>query len=282
MNVSPRSQPETRPQTEPRSQPETHAQPGTYTQAEIRPRSETRPHPGTRPRTGTRSQPGNLQTEDHPRPEPRSRPGTPARRRTAARPSRWRAAGAVLAGIALAASAVGLQAFGSGIADHDAPLTSAGDIKEEVTGSRISARVKAVHAAKAITAMKSGEQERVTAKGIFIIVEVGATATWEPQQFGPPRLLTDSGRRYVASDRVDPMSTITNPYIQPGWWTEGVTVFEIPPGELPNSRILLAPSSGFIVEPNGPEIEIDLGLDEAAARRLTSTAKDVYELASRT
>ncbi|GAA4180313.1 hypothetical protein GCM10022252_02950 [Streptosporangium oxazolinicum] len=187
----------------------------------------------------------------------------------------------MLAGIALAA-AVGLQAFGAGIADHDAPLTSTGAVNEEVTGSRISARVRAVHAAKAIAAPKSGgERERVTAKGIFIIVEVSATATWEPQRFGPPRLLTDSGRRYVASDRVDPMSTITHPYIQPGWWTEGVAVFEIPPGELPDSRILLAPSSGFIVEPNGPEIEIDLGLDEAAARRLTSTAKDVYELASR-
>ncbi|WP_329426228.1 hypothetical protein OG339_39115 [Streptosporangium sp. NBC_01495] len=187
----------------------------------------------------------------------------------------------MLAGIALATAAVGLQAFGAEIADHNAPLTSTGAINEEVTGSRISARVRAVHAAKAITAMKAGEQERVTAKGIFIIVEVAATATWEPQQFGPPRLLTAGGRRYVASDRVDPMSTITHSYIQPGWWTEGVAVFEIPPGELPDSRILLAPSSGFIVEPNGPEIEIDLGLDETAARRLTSTAKDVYELASR-
>ncbi|GAA3415848.1 hypothetical protein [Streptosporangium vulgare] len=189
----------------------------------------------------------------------------------------------MLAGIALAASAVGLQAFRSGIADHDAPLTSTGDINEEVTGSRISARVRAVHAARAIAAAKpGGERQRVTAKGIFIIVEVGATATWEPQQLGPPRLLAGDGHRYVASDRVDQMSTITHPYIQPGWWTEGVTVFEIPPGELPDARILLAPSSGFIIEPNGPEIEIDLGLDEAAARRLTSTAKDVYELASRT
>ncbi|WP_440099853.1 hypothetical protein [Streptosporangium sp. H16] len=251
MNASSRSRPETR--------PETHPLP------ETRPRSETRPRP-----------------ENHPRPGSRSRSGAPARRRTTAPPSRWRAAGAVLAGIALAASAVGLQAFGSGIADHDAPLTSTGDINEEVTGSRISARVKAVHAAKAIAAKNAGgEQKRVTAKGIFIIVEVGATATWEPQQLGPPRLLTGGGHRYVASDRVDQMSTITHPYIQPGWWTEGVTVFEIPPGELPDSRILLAPSSGFIVEPNGPEIEIDLGLDEAAARRLTSTAKDVYELASR-
>ncbi|WP_436761319.1 hypothetical protein [Streptosporangium sp. V21-05] len=236
-----------------------------------RPQPDTLPPSPSRPETSP-SRPGS-----------RSRSGPPARRGTTAPPSRWRTAGAVLAGIALAASAVGLQAFRSGIADHDAPLTSTGDINEEVTGSRISARIKAVHAAKAIAAPKpGGERERVTAKGIFVIVEVGATATWEPQQLGPPRLLTGGGHRYVASDRVDRTLTITNPYIQPGWWTEGVTVFEIPPAELPDSRILIAPSSGFIVEPNGPEIEIDLGLDEAAARRLTSTAKDVYELASRT
>ncbi|MEU8207007.1 hypothetical protein [Streptosporangium sp. NPDC049046] len=221
--------------------------------------------------------------ETSPRSETHSMPGAPTPHRATARPSRWRTAGAVLAGITLAASAVGLQAFGSEAADHDAPLTSTGAFNEEVTGSRISARVKAVYAAKAIATRKaSGEQERVTAKGIFVIVEVGATATWEPQRFGPPRLLTAGGRRYVASDRVDQTLTVTHPYLQPGWWTEGVTVFEIPPGELPDSRILLAPSSGFIVEPNGPQIEIDLGLDETAARQLTFTAKDVYELASRT
>lgn len=110
-------------------------------------------------------------------------------------------------------------------------------------------------------------------------MEVGATSARKPLQLGTPVLLTDSGHRYEATDKVDSSLTITEPYIQPGWWGEGVTVFDLPPDELPGSRIVLAPSASVLVEPNGPEIEIDLGLDEAAAKRLVSTAKDVYTLA---
>ncbi|MFI6506439.1 hypothetical protein ACIBCT_02445 [Streptosporangium sp. NPDC050855] len=228
-----------------------------------------RPHPETGPRT-----------------ESREGPGTPGR--DGERPGRWRAAGAVLTGIALAVAAVGLHAFGAGVSDHDAPLTWTGSVGENVTGSRFSARVKAVHAARSIANAPPGGsgdppdgQKRVTTKGIFVIVEVGATATREPQRLGAPVLLADSGRGYEATDRMEETSTIVHPFVQPGWWTEGVAVFEIPPGELAGSRIVLAPQGGLIVEPNGPEIEIDLGLDEEAAKRLISAAKDVYTPAGR-
>ncbi|MEV6866926.1 hypothetical protein AB0M44_38785 [Streptosporangium subroseum] len=210
----------------------------------------------------------------------RSRSESAISQRPPAPPSRWRRAGTVLAGVALAAAAVGLQAFGSAAADHDTPLTWTGGVGDEVVASRFSARVKTVRAAKALESKGfSDEKTSATTKGIFIIVEVGATSAREPLRLGAPVLLTESGHRYEATDKVDSSLTITEPYIQPGWWGEGVTIFDLPPGELPGSRIVLTPLASFLVEPNGPEIEIDLGLDEAAAKRLVSTAKDVYPLA---
>ncbi|MFC7645475.1 hypothetical protein ACFQX6_36295 [Streptosporangium lutulentum] len=143
--------------------------------------------------------------------------------------------------------------------------------------------MKAVQAAKALeTKGFSDEVKRVTTKGIFVIVQVGAMSAREPLKLGTPVLLTDSGHGYEATDKVDASLTVTELYIQPGWWGEGITVFELPTGELPGSRIVLSPLSSALVEPSGPEIEIDLGLDEAAARRLVSTAKDVYTVAGRT
>ncbi|AWS40376.1 hypothetical protein [Streptosporangium sp. 'caverna'] len=210
----------------------------------------------------------------------RSRSESATPQRAPAPPGRWRRAGTVLAGVALAAAAVSLQAFGSAAADHDTPLTWTGGVGDEVVASRFSARVKTVRAAKALESKSfSDEKTRATTKGIFIIVEMGATSARKPLQLGTPVLLTESGHRYEATDKVDSSLTITELYIQPGWWGEGVTVFDLPPDELPGSRIVLAPSASFLVEPNGPEIEIDLGLDEAAAKRLVSTAKDVYTMA---
>jgi hypothetical protein len=215
------------------------------------------------------------------RPRPRSEPAAPPHPPPPP-PSRWRRAGALLAGTALAAAAVSLQAFGSAAADHDTRLTWTGGIGDEVAASRFSARVKTVRAAKALEFEgPAGDVQKVTTKGIFIIAEVGATATRELQKLSPPVLLTDSGRRYEATDKVDASLTVTELSIQPGWWDEGVTVFELPVGELPGSRVVLAPVASALIEPNGPEIEIDLGLDESAARRLVSAAQDVHTLASR-
>ncbi|MFF5211664.1 hypothetical protein [Streptosporangium sp. NPDC000396] len=210
-----------------------------------------------------------------------ARPEAPARRASRS-PNRLRRAGVLAAGVALAAAAVGVQSLGLTREERTAHLTWTGGVGEEISASRFSARVKAVHAAKAVeTTDVTGQVKKATTSQIFLIAEVGATANRGPQKLGIPTLLTEDGKRYAATDKVEASLTITNPYIQVGWWTESVTVFEVPATALTGSRIVLAPQSGFIAESFLPEVEVDLGLDEAATQRLISNAKDVYQLASK-
>ncbi|MEV0419392.1 hypothetical protein [Streptosporangium canum] len=211
-----------------------------------------------------------------------ARPETAAGRRAPAAPGRWRRAGVLAAGAALAVAAVGLQTTGLDREARTAHLTWTGGVGDQVSASRFSARVKAVHVAKAVeSAGLDGKVEQATTSGVFVIAEVEATANREPQKFGTPALLTGDGRRYAATDKVDASHTITNPFIQVGWWVGGVAVFEVPAAALPGSRLVLAPRNGFIGEALLPEVEIDLGFDEATAGRLISNAKDVYQLASK-
>ncbi|WP_406318987.1 hypothetical protein OHA77_16760 [Streptosporangium sp. NBC_01639] len=210
------------------------------------------------------------------------RTGTAVRRRAPRPPGRLRRAGVLVAGAALAVAAVGLQTLGLDQQARMAHLTWTGGVGEEVAASRFSARVKAVQAARVVESTDPSDKvRRATASGIFLIADVGATARREPQKLAPPVLLTEDGKRYTATDKVPSSLGITEPFIQVGWWAERTAVFEIPAAALAGSRIVLAPKNGFMGEALLPEVEIDLGLDDAAAQRLISNAKDVYQLASK-
>jgi hypothetical protein len=194
-----------------------------------------------------------------------------------------RRAGALLAGLSLAAAAVALQSTALSVEERSAALTWTGGLGEEVVASRFSARVKGVYGARSVqTTDASDKVEKATTSGIFVVVTLEATAHREPQQFAAPVLLTDDGKRYRATDKVDSSLTIVNPYIQPGWWTEGVAVFEVPVSALTGSRIVLPLKNGILIgETYLPEVEVDLGLDEAGTQRLIADAKDVYPLTSK-
>ncbi|WP_344866884.1 hypothetical protein, partial [Planomonospora alba] len=181
--------------------------------------------------------------------------------------------------VLLAAAAVALQAAALDAEERSAPLTWTGGLGEEVVASRFSARVKAAYGARTVrTTDETGTTATATTSGLFVVVELEATAHREPQRLGTPVLLTDDGRRYQATDKVAPSLTITHPYIQPGWWTDGVAVFEVPVGALNGARIVLPLRNGFIGEAYQPEIEVDLDLDEAGTQRLIAEARDVYPL----
>ncbi|MEV8634440.1 hypothetical protein AB0395_22565 [Streptosporangium sp. NPDC051023] len=209
---------------------------------------------------------------------------TPARRRrrAPAPPSRWRKLGGLLAGVALAATAVWAQTFAYTRDDRGAPLTWTGGLGDEVKASRVWVQAKAVHAAKAIeTTGTNGKPQRATTTAIFLVVDLAAQSTWEPQRIVSQEILTQSGRRYSATDRVNETQTIKQFFVQPGWWVSGPAVFELPASELAGARIVVSSAGGAITEPSAPEVEIDLGLDEAAAARLVSEAKDVYPLGNK-
>ncbi|MCG5216945.1 hypothetical protein [Streptosporangium sp. KLBMP 9127] len=201
------------------------------------------------------------------------------RRKTRGKSTRRRAGrlyGAVI-GLALAAAAVGAQHYVPTLAERGEPLSYSGALKENVDATRFSARVDSVTAARSIQ-IKGARQdgEKITSDHLFLIVSASATVPRDPIHV-QGTLLTGRDQKFAATDKVDSSYTLSYPWVQPGWWAKGVYVFEVPADVLAGSRLIV--TFPPLSEPFPPQAEIDLGLDDAAAKNLVATAKDTYELA---
>ncbi|MFI6293526.1 hypothetical protein ACIBEJ_18185 [Nonomuraea sp. NPDC050790] len=176
-------------------------------------------------------------------------------------------------GIALAAAAVWLQTVGLSAEEMNRPLASVGDKGEEVATGRFSVRVDGVKTAKSV---RAGDETAVT-ENVFLVVETSATVPQEPIKIRPPVLVAEDGRHFDTSDKVDRSKTLANPWTQPGWWSSGVFVFDVPADALRGAKAsFVAPTNAFYGEPMLPAAEVDLGIDEAAAKQLGSAPQDVY------
>ncbi|GAA2689852.1 hypothetical protein [Nonomuraea recticatena] len=182
-----------------------------------------------------------------------------------------------LLGLALAGGAIGLQTLMLTNEDLAAPLTYTGALKEDVNAGRFSARVDSITSARAID---TGEKTIEAGKDqVFVVIQASATVPKEPLHLEPAELLTGEGQRYAATDRIEKAKTLGNPWIQPGWWASGPFFFEVPASALPGARAVFSiPTNMFYGEPHLPEVEVDLGLDDAAAQRLFTAPEDVYRL----
>ncbi|MFI9556211.1 hypothetical protein [Nonomuraea endophytica] len=202
------------------------------------------------------------------------RPAASRRRRAPARGGGSKVLGAVV-GLALAAAAVGLQTLGLSADEMSMPLASAGDKGEEVGTGRFTIRVDGVKTAKSI---RVADKTAVTGN-VFLVVETSATVPQEPLKIRPPELVADDGRRFDTTDKVDRSKTLANVWSQPGWWTSGVFVFDVPADALAGAKAsFVAPTNAFYSEPMLPAAEVDLGIDEAAAKQLAAAPQDVYTL----
>ncbi|WP_433419615.1 DUF4352 domain-containing protein [Microtetraspora malaysiensis] len=189
----------------------------------------------------------------------------------------------VVAGIAVAAAAVYAHTFTLPYEQRGSALTIKGTAGELVETKLFSAKVTSVVAAHAVeTKGTTGQDTEVETSNLFLVADITATTPKRPMQFGrlqPPVLLTADGRRYKATDKVDESLTLFNKVIQPGLWSRGVLVFEVPEDALPGLRlVLIPPQGGLVVDTFIPEAEIDLGLSEGAAARLVSQAERVHSL----
>ncbi|GLW96433.1 DUF4352 domain-containing protein [Microtetraspora sp. NBRC 16547] len=193
----------------------------------------------------------------------------------------------IVVGLALAAAAVYAQTFTLSYEQRSSPLTVKGSAGELVETNRFSVKVTSVTAAHAVdTKDTRGEVVKVETSNLFLVVNVTATTPKEPMQLGtlqPPVLLTADGRRYKPTDKVDDSLTIFNKIIQPGLWSSGVLVFEVPEEALPGAGLVVSPPQGVIVvDTFAPEAEIDLGLSGDALTRLTSHAEELHSLVNKT
>ncbi|WP_214325329.1 hypothetical protein [Nonomuraea sediminis] len=174
-------------------------------------------------------------------------------------------------GLALAAGAVSLQTLAMSADDMDSRLTYSGAKGQEVNAGRFAVKVKGVSSAKQIRTF----DKTVPTDQIFLVVDAEATVPKTPLNLAAPVLLTADGRRFAGSDKVN--STLSGVPIQPGWWTPGVFIFEVPVDALAGAKAVISPQgSALYGEPLMPEAQVDLGIDDATAKRLASAPAEVY------
>ncbi|MFG1709115.1 hypothetical protein ACFLIM_38585 [Nonomuraea sp. M3C6] len=178
-------------------------------------------------------------------------------------------------GLALAAGAVAIQTLQLSGDDMGKPLTYTGAKGQNVDAGRFSVRVQKVSSAKTIKAL----DETVPTDRLFLVVEAAATAPKEPVHLGQPKLITADGKVFAATDKVNKERTLAYPWIQPGWWTTGKFVFEVPASALPGAQaVFQLPVGGLYSEPLPPEAQIDLGIDDATAKQLSSAPAELIDL----
>lgn len=191
------------------------------------------------------------------------------------RPNRGRGGSALLnacIGLLLAAGAVGLQTFHLPPDEADAKLTYVGAKGEDVDARRFTVRLDSFAAAKAVqTTTKT-----IQTDNLFLIVNASAKSSLKPYHLGQPQLLTEDGKKFDATDRVESTLTLANTWTQPDIWVSGRFFFEVPSSALPGARVVFGLPGEALVEPYQPEVEVDLGLDEEAARKLAASPQAVY------
>jgi hypothetical protein len=196
--------------------------------------------------------------------------------RGARRTERRRGGGAkalgIVAGLVLIGGAMGMQALHLTDGELSDPLTYTGAKGEAVDARRFSLRVDSLATAKSI---QSGSKT-VGTDHIFLIVNVSAKSSLKPYHLGQPVLATADGKKFDATDRVETDKTLAQKWMQPDIWTSGRFFFEVPPSALAGASVVFGFPESLIVESYQPEVEIDLGLDEEGARKLTASPQDVY------
>ncbi|MEV4159862.1 hypothetical protein [Nonomuraea dietziae] len=180
-----------------------------------------------------------------------------------------------IAGLVLVAAAVAVQTLGLTPNDRGAPISTTGSLGEDVDTGRFTVRVDNVAAARAVETLSA---EPVATEQLFVVVTASATSAKEPLKLGQPRLITPDGVSYEATDKIPATNTLANPWVQPGFWVSGFFVFEVPASAVQGAKVAFGLPKSALVEPFEPEVEVDLGLDEAKAAQLTSAPQDVYPL----
>ncbi|MEO3808094.1 hypothetical protein ABGB17_03745 [Sphaerisporangium sp. B11E5] len=190
----------------------------------------------------------------------------------------WRRALAATLGLALTAGAVYVQTFAMTADQQRAPLTVSGGIRQEVGNDQFSARLERVEFVRSVRVKRPYSTEEATTDQALLVVKIGATSARRPLRLAP-FLVTEDGLRFTATDKVHPSATITERWVQPGWWRSGLCFFEVPPDKIAGARVVVMEKiTDLYGDQYMPEVSLDLGLDEALVRQGIESAKDGYEV----
>ncbi|MGW4791698.1 hypothetical protein ACWEPC_04665 [Nonomuraea sp. NPDC004297] len=179
-----------------------------------------------------------------------------------------------VAGLVLLGGAIGLQTLHMTEGETSEALMYTGAKGEDVDARRFTARVDSFSTAKAI----ESNTKTVETDHLFFVVEVSAKSSLQPYHMREAILVTADGKRFDASDRVDNGLSLSNIWVQPDLWVSGRFFFEVPASALPGASVVLGLGMEVLVEPYRPQVEVDLGLDEEAARKLAASPQAVYSV----
>ncbi|WP_188195657.1 hypothetical protein [Nonomuraea sp. SYSU D8015] len=135
------------------------------------------------------------------------------------------------------------------------PIASTGGINEEVRTAPYSVRVDGVRTGRELqVTAPSGEVKKVLpSKGVWVTVQLTATATKEPVSLQDVMLEGPDGTVYAAGDGVFGLNTAN---LEAGIPQAGSIAFEVPPGLKSAVLRITGPQYSSAL---GPAVEIDLG-----------------------
>ncbi|MFI6504344.1 hypothetical protein [Nonomuraea typhae] len=179
--------------------------------------------------------------------------------------------------IALAASAVLLVAIGAAQRlrlDADRiyqPLASTGAIGQEVRTTPYTVRVERAESGRELeTVSSSGQRERRTTKGVWVVIHLTATATQERVRLGDVELRALDGTEYATTDR---FFGIESADLEAGIPQRGAIAFELPPDAVKGAVLRVTRARYSTIHrlngALGPGVEVPLGLSGAAVPLVT-------------
>lgn len=154
------------------------------------------------------------------------------------------------------------------------PIPRYGEIGEAVDTGGFTLTV---HHVRVAYALASGDDifdppPPLETDGIWVVITATVVGEWGPTTYSTAWLETADGTRYASSRRVESSVTLTEDFHPgPGIARRGQIVFEIPEDRLAGA-VLHLERTGAADRRLGPEAVVDLGIDEAEAKRLLDKA----------
>ncbi|NUR82519.1 MAG: hypothetical protein HOY71_00370 [Nonomuraea sp.] len=186
--------------------------------------------------------------------------------------------------ISLAVAAVLLVAIGAAqrlIPDPDttyAPMAAKGAIGQEVRSLPYSVRVERARTGRELLLKKPflDTAEKKTTKGVWVVVDLTATAAKEEVRLGEVELRATDGTRYAATDRFQGFDQAE---LQAGIPANGQIAFELPADAVSGAELWITnPHYQSIHRRDdalGSAVEIDLALSGAPEPTVTVKEKDL-------
>ncbi|MFA1537745.1 hypothetical protein [Actinomadura monticuli] len=156
------------------------------------------------------------------------------------------------------------------------PIRTGGTVGEKVMTRDFGVRVEKITAARSLEPTFSlGGKPPVGTDGVYLVVQLSATARREPLQLRSAELETPGGYTFREDPRTSDVS-INQPTFQPLLWSSTKLVFELPKERVEGAHLVVG--TGGLLPQLSSAADIDLGLTKDGTAALMRAATDRYQV----